>query len=71
MATLPAWTVLSAIVAVALGGVDRRLIIAGRHVKQVMETVVVTIHQAQARQNQAAQHLLQLHLRQAAVFSNV
>lgn len=56
MAGLPAWAALSATAAAAQGGADRRQITAEAHVKQGLETVVVTTPQAQLRPSQAAQH---------------
>lgn len=69
-AELRAWAAHSGIAVVVQDGVDRHPITADQLARPVLETVVVTTHQAQVRQSLAAQRLLpQLHP-QAAVFSN-
>jgi len=69
-AELRAWAALSGIAVVAAGGVDRHPITADQLARPVMETVVVTTHQAQVRQSLAAQRLLPQPPPRAEVSSN-
>lgn len=69
-AELLAWAALSATVAAAQGGADRRQITAEAHVKQDLETVVITTPQAPVRRSRAAQHPHLRLLQHLAAFSS-